>query len=231
MKFGIVVFPGSNCDRDCFRVVKDVLKEEAIYIWHKDKDLSGVDCIILPGGFSYGDYLRTGSIASYSPVMENVVKFASNGGYIIGICNGFQILLESGLLPGAMIKNKSLKFICRNVNIKVENTGTPFTLKYNSGDVLTIPIAHSDGNYFAEEDTLKKLEENGQIVFKYCSSEGSVSEDFNPNGSRNNIAGICSENGRVLGMMPHPERVSESILGSDDGVGIFKSITESVLKK
>ncbi len=231
MKFGIVVFPGSNCDRDCFRVVKDVLKEEAIYIWHKDKDLSGVDCIILPGGFSYGDYLRTGSIASYSPVMENVVKFASNGGYIIGICNGFQILLESGLLPGAMIKNKSLKFICRNVNIKVENTGTPFTLKYNSGDVLTIPIAHSDGNYFAEEDTLKNLEENGQIVFKYCSSEGSVSEDFNPNGSRNNIAGICSENGRVLGMMPHPERVSESILGSDDGVGIFKSITESVLKK
>ena len=231
MKFGIVVFPGSNCDRDCFRVVKEVLKEEAIYIWHKDKDLSGVDCIILPGGFSYGDYLRTGSIASYSPVMENVVKFAFNGGYIIGICNGFQILLESGLLPGAMIKNKSLKFICRNVNIKVENTGTPFTLKYNSGDVLTIPIAHSDGNYFADEDTLKNLEENGQIVFKYCSSEGSVSEDFNPNGSRNNIAGICSENGRVLGMMPHPERVSESILGSDDGVGIFKSITESVLKK
>lgn len=229
MKFGIVVFPGSNCDRDCYRVVKDVLGEDVSFIWHKNKDISGIDCIILPGGFSYGDYLRTGSIASFSPVMEEVVRFASNGGYIIGICNGFQILLESGLLPGAMIKNKSLKFICRNINIRVENTNTPFTCAYKQNDVLTIPIAHSDGNYFADEDTLKKLDDKCQIVFRYCSEDGIVSEEFNPNGSIGNIAGICSENGRILGMMPHPERVSESILGCTDGIGIFRSLIEKVL--
>ncbi|RMF96680.1 MAG: phosphoribosylformylglycinamidine synthase subunit PurQ [Candidatus Schekmanbacteria bacterium] len=229
MKFGIVVFPGSNCDRDCYRVVKNVLQEEVSFIWHKDRDISGFDCIILPGGFSYGDYLRTGSIARFSPVMEELIEFASKGGYVIGICNGFQILLESGLLPGAMIKNKSLKFICRHVNLRVENNETPYTTAYRKNEVLTIPIAHSDGNYYADDITIKKLNDSGRVVFRYCSPTGEISEEFNPNGSKENIAGICSENGRVLGMMPHPERVSEAILGYTDGVRIFHSLINRVM--
>ncbi|MBI5374258.1 MAG: phosphoribosylformylglycinamidine synthase subunit PurQ [Candidatus Schekmanbacteria bacterium] len=226
MKFGVIIFPGSNCDRDCFRVIKDVIGADVSFIWHKDRDIKGFDCIVLPGGFSYGDYLRTGSIARFSPVMEEVEKFASAGGYLIGICNGFQILLEAGLLPGAMIRNRSLKFICKHINVKVENNATPFTKKYKSGEVLSIPIAHSDGNYFADSETIARIEDNGQVVFRYSTSGGVVNDEGNPNGSINNIAGIVSANKRVLGMMPHPERCSEELLGGIDGRGIFESITE-----
>ncbi|HBO85036.1 MAG TPA: phosphoribosylformylglycinamidine synthase I [Deltaproteobacteria bacterium] len=224
MKFGIIVFPGSNCDHDCYHVVKDVFEQDTEYIWHKETDIKRFDCLILPGGFSYGDYLRTGSIARFSPVMGEVIKFAKNGGIVIGICNGFQILTEAGLLPGVLMRNKTLKFICKNVYLKVENNQTRFTKMYKKGQVLKIPIAHADGNYFADTDTIKRLEDNNQITFRYCAKDGGINDVSNPNGSLHNIAGIINEKGNVLGMMPHPERLCESILGGDDGKGVFASI-------
>lgn len=226
MKFGVIVFPGSNCDQDCFYVIKDVLKKPVKYIWHKETDLSGLDCIIIPGGFSYGDYLRTGAIARFSPVMKPFMDFADKGKTIIGICNGFQILLEAGLLPGAMLRNKNLHFICKHVYIKTENNKTRFTSKYKKGEVLKIPIAHNEGNYYIDSKGLKELQDNNQIVFRYCSSKGRVQEEFNPNGAIDNIAGIANKKGNVLGMMPHPERSSEKELISEDGFFIFKSIAK-----
>ncbi|MDH7604170.1 MAG: phosphoribosylformylglycinamidine synthase subunit PurQ [Melioribacter sp.] len=227
-KFGIIVFPGANCDHDAYYATKKVLGYDAEFIWHKERDLKNSNVIILPGGFSYGDYLRTGAIARFSPVMEEVIKFADKGGIVIGICNGFQILLESGLLPGAMQKNQSLKFICKDVYIKIENRETIFT-KSIKQDVLKIPIAHGEGNYYADEETLKALEENKQIVFKYSSKEGKVYKEFNPNGSLKNIAGIVNKNGNVLGMMPHPERACDPLLKRTDGALIFKSIAENMV--
>ena len=219
MKFGVVVFPGSNCDHDCYHVLKHVLKKDTQFVWHKEKDVSRFDCLVLPGGFSYGDYLRTGAIARFSPVMEAVSRHAEKGKLVIGICNGFQILLESGLLPGAMLRNESLQFVCKFVNLRVENAQTPFTKKCKKGEVLKIPIAHGEGNYFADHETLADLEKNKQVVLRYA--------DSNPNGSLANIAGICNKKRNVFGLMPHPERASERELGSTDGVKIFKSILES----
>lgn len=228
-KFGVVVFPGSNCDHDAYYALKKVLNYDVEFLWHKDKDLKNSDVIVLPGGFSYGDYLRTGSIARFSPVMEKVLSFAENGGLVIGICNGFQILLESGLLPGVMVKNESLKFICKDIYLSVENTNTPFTSLLTEKKVIKIPIAHGDGNYFADEATLKELIDNDQIVFKYCSGEGVVSQEFNANGSQLNIAGIINKRRNVLGLMPHPERACDPVLGKTDGIYVFKSIAESIL--
>ncbi|MEG8947045.1 phosphoribosylformylglycinamidine synthase subunit PurQ [Rosettibacter firmus] len=226
-KFGVIIFPGANCDHDAYYATKKVLGYNAEFIWHKERDLKDCDVIILPGGFSYGDYLRTGAIAKFSPVMEEVIKFANNGGIVLGICNGFQILLETGLLPGAMQKNRSLKFICKDVYLKVENKNTIFTSSIKQ-DVIKIPIAHGEGNYYADDETIKSLEENNQIVFKYSSKEGKVSSEFNPNGSIKNIAGIINKNGNVLGMMPHPERACDPILKRTDGSLIFKSIAENI---
>ncbi len=224
MKFGVVTFPGSNCDYDSYMVVKDQLGNDVEFIWHKDDDVSGFDCIILPGGFSYGDYLRTGAIARYSPVMRSIVRYANEGGLVIGICNGFQILLESGLLPGAMLRNRSLQFICRHVYLRCENNETPFSNRLKVGDVLKIPIAHTDGNYYWYQDDIDELERNGQVVFRYCSAGGDVTDKANPNGSINNIAGICNKTRNVFAMMPHPERASEALLGSADGLAIFRSV-------
>jgi phosphoribosylformylglycinamidine synthase len=229
-KFGVVVFPGSNCDHDAYYAVKKVLGNEAEFLWHKDRNLEDSDVIILPGGFSYGDYLRTGSIARFSPIMDEVIKFANNGGIVIGICNGFQILLEAGLLPGVMIQNKSLKFICKDVTLKVENKNTIFTNTIDK-NLLTIPVAHGDGNYFADEKTLKELEDNDQIVFRYSSSDGKISDEFNPNGSVSNIAGIVNKENTILGMMPHPERCCDPILGKTDGASIFKSVVNNILNQ
>ncbi len=226
MKFGVVVFPGSNCDHDCYHVAKHVMGQDTEYIWHKETgaDLSRFDCIIVPGGFSYGDYLRPGAIARFSPVMQSITEYANSGGYVLGICNGFQILTETGLLPGALMRNRGLKFICKDVYLKVENSSTPFTSEYSDGDVIRIPIAHHDGNYFADNETLEKLKDKGRILFRYAGPAGDVSDEFNPNGSAMNIAGICNEAGNVAGMMPHPERCAETALGNIDGKGIFNSI-------
>jgi len=226
MKFGVVVFPGSNCDQDCFYVIKDVLNRPVKYIWHKDKKLNNFDCIILPGGFSYGDYLRTGAIARFSPIMEQISEFARRGKAVIGICNGFQILLEAGLLPGAMLRNKNLHFICKYVYVKAENNKTPFTNLCKKNQILKIPIAHNEGNYYIDEEGLEELNRNRQIIFRYCSSEGKTTSEFNPNGAIDNIAGIINKERNVLGMMPHPERSSESALGSNDGFLVFKSIVK-----
>lgn len=224
MNFGIIIFPGSNCDLDCFHVIKNVFKKDVSYIWHEDNNLSRFDCIILPGGFSYGDYLRAGAIARFSKVMNSLKKYAQKGrGLVIGICNGFQILTEAGLLPGALTRNKNLKFICKFVKIKVKNTKTPFTNLCKKDQILNIPIAHAEGNYTCSEEILKKLKKKNQIVFQYSGE--------NPNGSLLNIAGICNEKGNVLGMMPHPERASEEILGSTDGKFIFESIIKHLEKK
>lgn len=228
MKFGVVVFPGSNCDHDCYHVVRHVLEEDAEFIWHKEQKISGIDCLILPGGFSYGDYLRTGAIAKFSPVMSAVRDFAEAGGLVIGICNGFQILLESGLLPGAMKRNDTLKFICKNMHLRVETSSTSFTNLLEVGDLLKIPIAHADGNYYADDDTLRMLNENDQVVFRYSSITGDVDLASNPNGSRENIAGIVNDQRNVLGMMPHPERCAEPILGNVDGRSILESIVKSM---
>ena len=222
--FGIIVFPGSNCDHDCYHVIRHVFDQECEFVWHEEKNLDGFDCIILPGGFSYGDYLRTGAIARFSPVMKAVEKLASEGKPIMGICNGFQILVEAGLLPGALIKNASLRFVCKWVNIRVENTNTPFTHLMGRGDVLRIPIAHGEGNYFANQDDIKRLNENSAVVFRYCDEKGKITSESNPNGSTENIAGICNARGNVLGMMPHPERCSEEIVGGEDGRTIFESL-------
>jgi phosphoribosylformylglycinamidine synthase subunit PurQ / glutaminase len=223
-KFGVIVFPGSNCDYDSYHVIKHLMGQSCEFVWHEDVNLSGFDCIIIPGGFSYGDYLRTGAIASLSPIMDSVEKFASRGRPVLGTCNGFQILVEAGLLPGVLLRNSSLMFVCKWVNIKVENTKTAFTGKLKEGDVLRIPVAHGEGSYYCTADVLKSLEENSQIVFRYCDEEGRVTPESNPNGSIENIAGICNKSGNVLGMMPHPERCSESILGGSDGRFIFESV-------
>ena len=231
MKFGVVVFPGSNCDQDCYHVLGDVLKRPVTWIWHKDTDLAGCDAVILPGGFSYGDYLRAGSIARFSPVMKAVEKFAKGGGILLGICNGFQILLEAGLLPGVMLRNRSLKFMCQDVFLRVENNNTPFTLQYLENQVVRMPIAHADGNYYVDQETLSRLEKNGQIVFRYCTARGEITDEANPNGSLSHIAGICNEEGNILGMMPHPERVAESILGGEDGFTLFESMARFLLRQ
>ncbi len=228
--FGVVVFPGSNCDHDCYHVLKHVLGVPAYFIWHKEESIDpAFKVIVLPGGFSYGDYLRTGAIARFSPVMKAVKRFAENGGLVIGICNGFQILLEARLLPGAMLRNKGLRFICRDVYIRVENNRTPFTKECKEGQVLRIPIAHGDGNYFATPELLRELNDNGQIVFRYCTQDGQITDSANPNGSLDNIAGIINKEGNILGMMPHPERASEEILGNTDGLYIFKSMLKAVV--
>jgi len=231
MKFGVVQFPGSNCDFDTFHVLRNVMKRETVLLWHKDHDLQGVDCVVLPGGFSYGDYLRSGAIARFSPLMQEVKAFARKGGHVLGICNGFQILLELGLLPGAMLRNKNLKFLCQHVHIRVENEKTDFTRAGKKGQVLRIPIAHFDGNYYAPARVLKDIENDRQVVFRYCDSGGNVTEEANVNGSLNNIAGIRNKEGNVLGLMPHPERASEALLGSEDGRTIFASLISSVERR
>jgi phosphoribosylformylglycinamidine synthase I len=224
MRFGVVQFPGSNCDYDTFHALKDVTKQDTVLLWHKDHDLRGVDCVVLPGGFSYGDYLRAGAIARFSPLMSEVKAFARRGGIVLGICNGFQVLLELGLLPGAMLRNKNLKFLCQHVHIRIENAGTLFTRAGRKGGVLRIPIAHFDGNYYAPPRTLAALENNRQVVFRYCDADGNATEESNVNGSLHNIAGLMSREGNVLGLMPHPERASEALLGSEDGRVIFESL-------
>ncbi len=225
MKFGVVVFPGSNCDQDCYYAI-ELLEEDVSYIWHEEEDLSSFDCLILPGGFSYGDYLRAGAIARFSPVMKAVREFADRGGLVIGICNGFQILLESHLLPGAMLVNKNLKFICRYVHLRVENNETPFTFRFKKGDVLRIPVAHYAGNYYAPQEILDKLKHHNQIVLRYCDDSGKVTEEANPNGSVGNIAGIVNRRGNIFGLMPHPERAMEPLLHSEDGKLIFLSVID-----
>ena len=231
MKFGVVVFPGSNCDHDTYYVLKEVYKLEVDYIWHKETTLSSYDCIILPGGFSYGDYMRSGAIARFSPVMQSVIKFAHQGGLVLGICNGFQILMEAGLLPGAMLRNKKLKFICQDVHIRVEDNQTPFTTLCRKGEVLRLPIAHKDGNYFADAQMMKELKKNQQIIFRYCTPDGTLTEEANLNGALDYVAGICNRERNVLGLMPHPERCAESILGNEDGKRIFDSIITYLSKE
>jgi phosphoribosylformylglycinamidine synthase subunit PurQ / glutaminase len=228
MKFGVVVFPGSNCDHDTYHVISKVIGQPVDFIWHKEEEIDRYDAIILPGGFSFGDYLRTGAIAHFSPVMKSVVEFAKAGGLVLGVCNGFQILCEAGLLPGALLRNRDLKFICEHVNIRVESTGTPFTSACSAGQVISAPIAHGEGNYFCDQRTLDELEGEGRVIFRYCDANGLVSEESNPNGSLNNIAGICNRNRNVLGLMPHPERASESLLGSIDGRIILLSMADSL---
>jgi phosphoribosylformylglycinamidine synthase subunit PurQ / glutaminase len=224
VKFGVVTFPGSNCDMDTVHVFKEVLGQPTVSLWHKDHDLQGVDCVVLPGGFAYGDYLRSGAIARFSPLMQEVREFAGKGGTVMGICNGFQVLLELNLLPGAMIRNKHLKFLCRHVTLRVENTDTRFTRKAKKGQVLSIPIAHFDGNYYAPPETLKEIEDNGQVVLRYCDEKGALSEESNVNGSLHAIAGLMNKTGNVMGMMPHPERAAEAVLGSADGLYILESL-------
>ena len=224
MNIGVIVFPGSNCDHDCAHVCKDVLGQKVTMVWHRETSLAGLDGVILPGGFSYGDYLRTGAIARFSPVMGAIREFAQKGGLVLGICNGFQILLEAGLLPGAMLRNRSLHFICKDVHVRVENAGTSFTDAYQPGQVLKIPIAHAEGNYYTDPVTLAGLQANAQVVFRYCTPDGKVSPDANPNGSLDNIAGILNAEGNVLGMMPHPERCAENMLGNEDGRLLFVSM-------
>jgi phosphoribosylformylglycinamidine synthase I len=228
MKIGIVVFPGSNCDHDCQYIFQDVLGQTVQMVWHKETLPSGLDAVLLPGGFSYGDYLRTGAIARFSPVMAGVKAFANQGGLVMGICNGFQILLEAGLLPGAMLRNTSLNFICKDVYIKVENAATRFTNRCQSGQVLKIPIAHADGNYYTDPVTLGGIKANAQVIFRYCTAEGKVVSEANPNGSLDNIAGIINAEGNVVGMMPHPERCAEALLGNDAGRLIFLSMLETL---
>ena len=223
-----MIFPGSNCDYDTLYALKDVLNQNAIFLWHKEHDLKNVDCVILPGGFSYGDYLRSGSIAAFSPLMQEVKEFALRGGLVLGICNGFQVLLELGLLPGAMLRNKNLKFLCQFVHLRVDNEATPFTNKAKKGQVLKIPIAHYDGNFFSPPDTIQEIMTNNQIVLRYSDTKGQLSEEANVNGSLESIAGLINNAGNVMGMMPHPERASEALLGSEDGRIIFESIIKGL---
>lgn len=224
MRFSILVFPGSNCDHDAYHAVKHVLGHSARFIWHGETDLQNPDCVILPGGFSYGDYLRSGAMAAFSPAMDSVRRFAEAGGLVLGICNGFQVLTETGMLPGALMRNRSLNFICKDVYLKTENNRLPFTRAMEPGKTVRIPIAHADGNYSCDPETLKQLEAENRVVFRYCDEQGQVTEDANPNGSIANIAGITNETGNVLGMMPHPERAVETILGNTDGLGVFHSL-------
>lgn len=230
MRFAIVVFPGSNCDHDAYHAVKHVLGHDAQFVWHKDTHLHGADVVILPGGFSHGDYLRTGAIARFSPVMGAVTAFADAGGPVVGICNGFQVLLESGLLPGAMLRNRGLKFRCEHVHVRVEANDTPFTSRCAVGQVLRIPIAHGEGNYYAPPDVLKPLEERDQVVFRYCDATGKLTDAANPNGSLHHIAGICNEARNVVALMPHPERACEAALGSRDGLVIFESVVAALMR-
>ena len=231
MKFGVIIFPGSNCDHDAFWVVSKVAKQPVTFLWHDSSDLQGCDAIIVPGGFAYGDYLRTGAIAKFSPVMESVKKFAANGGLVLGICNGFQILCEAGLLPGALMRNAGLKYVCKPVHVRVETTNTPYTQRLTQGEVLEIPIGHMEGNYFCDEQTLAELKDQNRIVFRYTSPSGEVTAKANPNGSLENIAGICSASRNVVGMMPHPERAAEPELGMTDGAKVFHSLVSAMVAK
>ncbi len=224
MKFGIVTFPGSNCDHDAYHAVVDALGEEAVYLWHKDHDLQGADVVVLPGGFSYGDYLRAGAIARFSPIMREVVAHAERGAPVLAVCNGFQIACEAGLLPGALLRNAGLSFICEPVTLRVENAATRFTSGYAPGQLLNIPIAHGEGRYTADRSTLDRLEGEGRVIFRYVDATGNPTSAANPNGSLSNIAGIVNERGNVLGLMPHPERAMDPLLGSDDGVALFESV-------
>jgi phosphoribosylformylglycinamidine synthase len=228
MKFAVVVFPGSNCDHDAYHAVKHVLGQDAMFVWHKETSLAAADAVILPGGFAHGDYLRTGAIARFSPVMQEVRRFAEAGGPVLGICNGFQVLLEAGLLPGAMLRNRSVKFQCEHVFIRVERTDTSFTVACRRGQVLKLPIAHGEGNYYAEPSVVERLERNGQVIFRYTTATGDVTAEANPNGSVNNIAGLCNDGRNVVGLMPHPERACELPLGSADGLLILESAVKSV---
>jgi phosphoribosylformylglycinamidine synthase len=226
MKFGVLVFPGSNCDADCYAVIADVLGQPVDFIWHQETSVSGYDALILPGGFSYGDYLRCGAIARFSPIMPAIVDFARAGGIVLGICNGFQILLEAGLLPGALLRNRSLKFVCRPVHLQIKNHRTPFTRLYQPGEVIQLPVAHGEGNYFCDGGTLRELREENRIVAAYCGPQGEEDDRYNPNGSVAHIAGICNAAGNVLGIMPHPERAAEDILGGKDGYRMFASLLD-----
>ncbi len=228
MKFAVIVFPGSNCDHDAHYMAEHVLGQEAEFVWHKETSLKGADVVILPGGFSHGDYLRTGAIARFSPIMPAVAEFARQGGPVLGICNGFQVLLEAGLLPGAMLRNRDLKFHCEHIFVRTEQTDTPFTLRATRGQVLKLPIAHGEGNYFADPDVITELEATRRVVFRYCDAAGTVSDAANPNGSLNNIAGICNEARNVVGLMPHPERACEAVLGSADGRVMFESVLSAL---
>jgi phosphoribosylformylglycinamidine synthase len=228
MQFAIVVFPGSNCDHDAYHAARHVIGADAAFVWHKDVSLAGADVVILPGGFSHGDYLRTGAIARFSPIMNAVTEFARQGGPVLGICNGFQILLETGLLPGAMLRNRDLKFHCEYVYVRVEQTDTPFTGKASKGQILRLPIAHGEGNYFADAATLEALEQSRRVVFRYCTASGDVTDVANPNGAAHNIAGICNESRNVVGLMPHPERACEGMLGSADGLVVFESVVAAL---
>lgn len=230
MKFGVVSFPGSNCDHDMHYVLKHVLGQESVQLWHKDTDLQGCDAVVLPGGFSYGDYLRSGAIARFSPIMEKVIEFAHKGGYVLGICNGFQILCESHLLPGALLHNHERKFICKNVYLQVQTNKTAFTALCEPGQVLQVPIAHGEGCYFADEATIKRLNQQDCVLFRYCDKDGNVSKDANPNGSVENIAGICNEKRNVFGLMPHPERCADEVLGNTDGRILFESLIARMKK-
>ena len=227
MKFGVVVLPGSNCDHDALHVTRDVLGADAELLWHKDTNLKGADCVIVPGGFAYGDYLRAGALAKFAPIMEPIRRHAEAGGLVLGICNGFQVLTETGLLPGALMRNQHLRFLSRNVRLITEQIDTPFTSQMQRGEIFEVPIAHGEGNYFADDATLDELERNRQVIFRYCDEEGRLTADANPNGSARNIAGICNRGRNVLGLMPHPERCAESILGNAQGLQIFKSIAAS----
>ena len=228
MKFGVVVFPGSNCDKDIIYVLQNIMEQEVVSLWHKDTDLQSCDFIILPGGFSYGDYLRSGSIAQFSPIMEKIIEFANNGGYVMGICNGFQILCESGLLPGALLHNNNQKFICKNVFISAQTSNTLITSKIEKGQPLCIPIAHGEGRFYADSDTINELNNNDQVLFRYCNEKGAIEESDNPNGSVQSIAGICNKSRNVFGMMPHPERASDSELKNEDGKILFVSVLSSL---
>jgi phosphoribosylformylglycinamidine synthase subunit PurQ / glutaminase len=228
VKFGVVVFPGSNCDHDAYHAVKHVLGEQAEFLWHKQGTLEQVDVVVLPGGFSYGDYLRCGAISRFSPIMKEVIRHAQQGRHVIGICNGFQILTEAGLLPGALLRNRSLRFVCRRVHLRVENDTTAFTGQFDAGQVIAVPVAHGEGNFYTDGETLEELEGNRQVVFRYADADGNPTETANPNGSLGNIAGIINREGNVLGMMPHPERVVEQLLGGDDGLGVFTSLRDAI---
>lgn len=228
VRFGIVVFPGSNCDHDAYHAAKHVFDQEARFIWHEEETLGEVDVVIVPGGFSYGDYLRSGAIARFSPIMQDVMRFAEEGGLVFGICNGFQVLCEAGLLPGTLMQNESLRFVCKDTPVRVENANTPFTNALTDGQVVTIPVSHGEGRYYADEDVLRRIEANDQMLFRYCTAEGKVTDDANPNGSVHGIAGVVNEAGNVCGLMPHPERCVESLLGGDNGRLIFQSLLNHV---
>jgi phosphoribosylformylglycinamidine synthase I len=228
MKFGVITFPGSNCDADIIYVLEKIMGQQVVPLWHKDHDLQGVDFVILPGGFSFGDYLRSGAIARFSPIMQEVIRFAGKGGYVLGICNGFQILTEAGLLPGALLHNSNRKFICRNIYLKPQTTQSLLTAQLNPDQAFKIPIAHGEGNYFADEDVLKAINDNDQIMFRYCDESGNITADANPNGSIQNIAGVTNANRNVFGLMPHPERASDTLVGNQDGLAIFESILSLV---